>query len=183
MNNTTNKQTNKQTNNKMTDVNIHFSREEYAERQDRVRRSIEQQCLDGILLFKIEDQYWLTGYDSDGFSIFGCMFIGTDGQLTHLARPADLEVDQQTYDALHRDASAVAPVQVVPWPDRGTHAVGMAAHNMLATGLGSGSDCTSSGPSPPWNSSAPRSLRSDFLKSGSTSSKPQPVLPAWRQAS
>ncbi|MCP4766065.1 MAG: aminopeptidase P family protein [Gammaproteobacteria bacterium] len=74
----------------MTDVNIHFSREEYAERQDRVRRSIEQQGLDGLLLFKIEDQYWLTGYDSDGFSIFGCMFIGTDGQLTHLARPADL---------------------------------------------------------------------------------------------
>ena len=74
----------------MSDVNIHFSREEFAQRQDRVRRRIEQQGLDGVLLFKIEDQYWLTGYDSDGFSIFGCMFIGTDGQLTQLARPADL---------------------------------------------------------------------------------------------
>jgi Xaa-Pro dipeptidase len=34
--------------------------------------------------------YWLTGYESDGFCIFGSMFIGTDGALTHLARPADL---------------------------------------------------------------------------------------------
>lgn len=37
------------------------------------------QGLDGLLIFKIEDMYWLTGYDSDGFSIFGCMFIETEG--------------------------------------------------------------------------------------------------------
>ncbi|MCP4472880.1 MAG: aminopeptidase P family protein [Gammaproteobacteria bacterium] len=74
----------------MSDINIHFSREEFAQRQDRVRSRMNVQGLDGLLLFKIEDMYWLTGYDSDGFSIFGCMFIGTDGQLTHLARPADL---------------------------------------------------------------------------------------------
>ena len=74
----------------MADINIHFSREEFAQRQDRVRTSMNTQGLDGLLLFKIEDMYWLTGYDSDGFSIFGCMFIGTDEQLTHLARPADL---------------------------------------------------------------------------------------------
>jgi Xaa-Pro aminopeptidase len=48
------------------------------------------QGLDGVLIFKVEDMYWLTGYDSDGFSIIGCMFIGTEGKLTHLARPADL---------------------------------------------------------------------------------------------
>ncbi len=74
----------------MTDVNIHFSREEFAQRQDCVRASMNAQDLDGLLLFKIEDMYWLTGFDSDGFSIFGCMFLGTNGQLTHLARPADL---------------------------------------------------------------------------------------------
>ncbi len=34
--------------------------------------------------------YWLCGYESDGFCIFGCMLIGADGGLTHLARPADL---------------------------------------------------------------------------------------------
>jgi len=72
------------------DINIHFSREEFAERQQRAREQMTVQELDGVLLFKFEDMYWLTGYDSDGFTIFGCMFLGTDGQLTHLARPADL---------------------------------------------------------------------------------------------
>ena len=76
----------------MSDINIHFSREEFAQRQDRVRMYLTTQGLDGLLLFKIEDMYWLTGYDSDGFSIFGCMFIGTDGQLTHLARPAGTDL-------------------------------------------------------------------------------------------
>ena len=74
----------------MDDINIHFSREEFAERQHRAREQMAALDLDGVLLFKFEDMYWLTGYDSDGFTIFGCMFLGTDGQLTHLARPADL---------------------------------------------------------------------------------------------
>jgi len=74
----------------MPEVNIHFTREEFARRQESVRDSMNTQGLDGLLLFKIEDMYWLTGYDSDGFSIFGCMFIGTDGHLAQLARPADL---------------------------------------------------------------------------------------------
>ena len=74
----------------MSEINIHFSREEFADRQRRTRESMTELELDGMLLFKFEDMYWLTGYDSDGFTIFGCMFLGTDGALTHLARPADL---------------------------------------------------------------------------------------------
>ncbi len=74
----------------MNDINIHFRREEFTERQRRTRERMAELELDGMLLFKFEDMYWLTGYDSDGFTIFGCMFLGTDGALTHLARPADL---------------------------------------------------------------------------------------------
>jgi Xaa-Pro dipeptidase len=69
---------------------IHFSREEFSQRQKKTRKHLQELGLDGLLLFKIEDMYWLTGYESDGFCIFGSMFIGTDGALTHLARPADL---------------------------------------------------------------------------------------------
>ena len=69
---------------------IHFTREEFAERQRRTREEMQAQGLDGLLLFKIEDMYWLCGYESDGFCIFGCMLVGTDGKLVHLARPADL---------------------------------------------------------------------------------------------
>ena len=74
----------------MAKPNIHFSREEFAERQHKTRTKMQELGLDGVLLFKIEDMYWLTGYESDGFCIFGCMFVGTDGALTLLARPADL---------------------------------------------------------------------------------------------
>ena len=69
---------------------IHFSREEFSQRQQKTREQLQKLELDGLLLFKIEDMYWLTGYESDGFCIFSCMFIGTEGVLTHLARPADL---------------------------------------------------------------------------------------------
>lgn len=69
---------------------IHFSREEFSKRQKKTRKLLQELELDGLLIFKIEDMYWLTGYESDGFCIFGSMFIGTDGDLTHLARPADL---------------------------------------------------------------------------------------------
>ena len=69
---------------------IHFSREEFLKRQKKTRKFLQELELDGLLIFKIEDMYWLTGYESDGFCIFGTMFIGTDGALTHLARPADL---------------------------------------------------------------------------------------------
>ena len=68
----------------------HFSREEFSQRQQKTRKQLQKFELDGLLLFKIEDMYWLTGYESDGFCIFGSMFIGTEGALTHLARPADL---------------------------------------------------------------------------------------------
>ena len=68
----------------------HFSREEFSQRQQKTRKHLQNLELDGLLLFKIEDMYWLTGYESDGFCIFGSMFIGTDGTLIHLARPADL---------------------------------------------------------------------------------------------
>lgn len=69
---------------------IHFSHEEFVKRQHQTRSRMQALGLDGVLLFKIEDMYWLTGYETDGFCIFGCMFIGTDGALTHLARLADL---------------------------------------------------------------------------------------------
>ena len=69
---------------------IHFSQEEFYGRQKKTRTLLQELELDGLLIFKIEDMYWLTGYESDGFCIFGSMFIGTNGALTHLARPADL---------------------------------------------------------------------------------------------
>ena len=69
---------------------IHFGLDEFEQRQQRVREELARRGLDGMLLFKIEDMYWLCGLDTDGFTIFHNMFIGVDGELTHVSRSADL---------------------------------------------------------------------------------------------
>lgn len=74
----------------MSNPHIHFSREEFAQRQQKVREALAEKGLDGMLLFKIEDMYWLCGLDTDGFCIFHSMFIGVNGELTHVSRKADL---------------------------------------------------------------------------------------------
>jgi Xaa-Pro dipeptidase len=96
----------------VNDINIHFTRAEFADRQQRARERMAELELDGILLFKFEDMYWLSGFDSDGFTIFGCMFLSTDGQLTHLARPADL--GNATYSSICEDIRIAVDSQDAP---------------------------------------------------------------------
>jgi Xaa-Pro aminopeptidase len=69
---------------------INFSESEFGDRQARIRRELAARDLDGLLISRIEDQYWLCGLDTDGFVIFHMMFIGAGGQLTHITRTADL---------------------------------------------------------------------------------------------
>lgn len=69
---------------------LHFSEDEFAGRQARVRQALEERGLDGLIMSRIEDQYWLCGLDTEGFVIFHAMFIGVGGQLTHVTRTADL---------------------------------------------------------------------------------------------
>ena len=96
----------------MNDINIHFTREEFADRQQRTRERMVDLDLEGILLFKFEDMYWLSGFDSDGFTIFGCMFLGVDGQLTQLARPADL--GNAAYSSICDDIRVAADSEDAP---------------------------------------------------------------------
>lgn len=49
----------------------------------------------------MEDQYWLCGLDSIGSAVFHGMFIGVQGEVTHLSRSADLA--NISYTSLCRD--------------------------------------------------------------------------------
>ena len=69
---------------------LHFEAAEFQARKDGVTQEMARRKLDAILLFAPESQYWLTGFDSDGFCIFHSMFVGVNGELTHLSRTADL---------------------------------------------------------------------------------------------
>ena len=52
--------------------------------------------LDGLLLFRAESQYYLTGYDTFGYVFFQCVYLGADGRMVLLTRAPDLRQAQLT---------------------------------------------------------------------------------------
>ena len=66
---------------------IHFSPEELAARRKAVSRELAGRGLDGLLVFRQESMYYLTGYDTFGYVFFQCLYMGADGEsLTLLTR-------------------------------------------------------------------------------------------------
>lgn len=87
---------------------LHFEREEYAARLDKLTASMREEKLDAMLLFAQESMYWLTGYDTFGFCFFQCLVVKADGSMTLLTRSADLRQARQTSNI----------ERIVVWTDR-----------------------------------------------------------------
>src|SRR3989304_6115105 len=75
---------------------VHFPIEELAERRRRTCAEMTRQGLDGLLLFRQESLYYLTGYDTFGYVFFQCLYLGADGRMTLLTRAPDLRQARQT---------------------------------------------------------------------------------------
>ena len=75
---------------------LHFTAEEFARRRARARAAMERAGLDGLLLFRQESQYYLTGYDSFGYVFFQCLYLGAEGAMVLLTRAPDLRQAQET---------------------------------------------------------------------------------------
>ena len=75
---------------------LHFSREELAERRARAIAAMAARGLDGLLLFRQESLYYLTGYDTFGYVFFQCLHLGADGRMTLLTRAPDLRQARHT---------------------------------------------------------------------------------------
>ena len=75
---------------------LHFTRDEFGQRMERLQAAMAEARLDGMLLFAQESHYWLTGYDTFGFCFFQCLYVGADGKLALLTRSADLRQAQRT---------------------------------------------------------------------------------------
>ena len=65
---------------------LHFPAEEFAERRRRAIAAMGEAKLDGLLMFRQESMYYLTGYDTFGYVFFQCLYLGADGTLTLLTR-------------------------------------------------------------------------------------------------
>ncbi len=68
---------------------LHFTPEELKSRRDRACADMQQDGLDGMLVFRQESMFYLTGYDTFGYVFFQCLFLGADGRMTLLTRAPD----------------------------------------------------------------------------------------------
>src|SRR5437762_170109 len=75
---------------------LHFSAAELAGRRERAVALLQARDLDGLLMFRQESMYYLTGYDTFGFVFFQCLYLGADGTLILLTRAPDLRQAQHT---------------------------------------------------------------------------------------
>ena len=88
---------------------LHFSREEFDERKQRVLTAMAECKLDALLVFAPESMYWLTGYDTFGFCFFQCLVLTADGRFILVTRLPDLRQARHT--------SLVEDIRI--WTDRG----------------------------------------------------------------
>ena len=77
-------------------MSIHFTKDEFAERKDKVVKELKREGLDALLIFRQESMYWLTGYDTFGFVFFQCLVLTKKGDLVLLTRAPDLRQAQNT---------------------------------------------------------------------------------------
>jgi len=75
---------------------LHFSKQELAERRQRTCEAMIAEGLDGLLIFRQETMFYLTGYDTFGYVFFQCLYLGADGKMTLLTRSADLRQAKHT---------------------------------------------------------------------------------------
>ncbi|MBF0276460.1 MAG: aminopeptidase P family protein [SAR324 cluster bacterium] len=77
-------------------MGLHFTREELHERKNRTLALMVERQLDGLLMFRQESMYYLTGYDTFGYVFFQCLFLNHDGRMTLLTRAPDLRQARHT---------------------------------------------------------------------------------------
>ncbi len=75
---------------------LHFSEQELAGRRQRTCAAMAAEGLDGLLIFRQETMFYLTGYDTFGYVFFQCLYLGADGKMTLLTRSADLRQAKHT---------------------------------------------------------------------------------------
>src|SRR5215510_5656126 len=77
---------------------LHFTESELAARRERAVALMQKRGLDGLLMFRQESMYYLTGYDTFGYVFFQCLYFGADGRLMLLTRAPDLRQAENTSD-------------------------------------------------------------------------------------
>ena len=80
----------------MATAQLHFSRKELAERRQCALTALAETGCDGLLMFRQESMYYLSGYDTFGYVFFQCLYLHNDGRMALLTRAPDLRQAQLT---------------------------------------------------------------------------------------
>ena len=75
---------------------LHFTKQEFEFRENKVIQSMKEKNIDALLLFRQESMYWLTGYDTFGYVFFQCLILTSVGNKILLTRVPDLRQAQNT---------------------------------------------------------------------------------------
>ena len=75
---------------------LHFTNEEFKKRKFNILKSMKEQNLDALLMFRQESMYWLTGYDTFGYVFFQTLILDKEGNIILLTRAPDLRQAQNT---------------------------------------------------------------------------------------
>ena len=70
---------------------LHFSSDEYATRRHNACRKMVERGWDGLLIFRQKSMYYLTGYNTSGYTMFQGMYVNADGRMALLVRSADMD--------------------------------------------------------------------------------------------
>jgi Xaa-Pro dipeptidase len=77
-------------------MDLPFSGREYTGRKRATLRAMAARELDGLLMFRQESMYYLTGLHTFGYCFFQCVYLGADGRMTLLSRLPDVIVARHT---------------------------------------------------------------------------------------
>ncbi|MBO68366.1 MAG: Xaa-Pro dipeptidase [Acidiferrobacteraceae bacterium] len=70
-------------------TNLHFSLSEYERRMNATVDALIRKGMHGVVLFRQESMYYLSGYDTSGYTMFQAMYVDIDGRMALLTRSAD----------------------------------------------------------------------------------------------
>ena len=73
----------------MPDVELNFSREEYAQRIAKARRAMERQGIELLIVTDPSNMAWLTGYDGWSFYVHQCVLLTQEGDPVWYGRSQD----------------------------------------------------------------------------------------------
>ena len=77
-------------------MGLHFTKEEFSRRKEKVLTIMKEQNIDALLMFRQESMYWLTGYDTFGYVFFQSLILDQKGNIILLTRAPDLRQAQNT---------------------------------------------------------------------------------------